>query len=177
MPNSLNGFPVLKAGSGQLVTKAIPGVKGRRLTMRKDVIPLFLALAHDYHYWISALNVGPVDEGGYAYRQARAGGGWSNHSSGTAADLNWSMEGSQASTMGRTFFAQPEVSKAIRTIDAIYGDVIDWGGRWRAEDFMHWEIAPGASLAEVKALITHLGINANGVRTRNAMGEPITPRN
>jgi hypothetical protein len=175
MPKSLNGWTVLAPGSDQLVTKRIPSVD-RRLTMRRSVIPLFLAIAYDYHYWLSALDVGPVDEGGYAYRQARNANAWSNHSSGTAMDLNWSMEGRQASPMGRAFFAKPANRKAIDTIKVIYGDVIDWGGDWNARDYMHWEIKPGTSPAKVAALIKHLGITANGVRTRNAVGEPITPR-
>ena len=178
MPNSLNGWPVLAPGSSQLVTKAIPSVK-RRITMRKDVIPLFLAMAYDYHYWASALDVGSTDEGGYNYRKSRVvTTRWSNHSSGTAVDLNWSVEGALNSAIGKAFFSEPEVRKAITVIKAIYGDVLDWGGDWRTQkDYMHWEIKPGTSAAEVAALIKHLGIRANGVRTRNAMGEPIPPRN
>ena len=175
MPKSLNGWTVLAPGSSLLATKPIPSVD-RRITMRRSVLPLFLALAYDYHYWVSALDVGKVDEGGYAYRQARTSTGWSNHSSGTAMDLNWSMEGAQGSAMGRRFFARPDVDKAIRTMKVIYDDVIDWGGDWHALDYMHWEIRPGVSQARVSALIAHLGITAAGVRTRNAVGEKIPPR-
>lgn len=177
MPNSLNGWTVLKPGSTLLDNKRIPSVN-RTLTMRGSVLPLFLALAYDYHYWVADLDNGATDEGAYAYRQARAANAWSNHASGTAMDLDWSREGAQNSALGKAYFARPDVKKAIATLKVIYGDVIDWGGDWRTfKDYMHWEIKPGTSQSEVTKLIQHLGIRSNGVRTRNAMGEPIAPRN
>jgi hypothetical protein len=85
------------------------------------------------------------------------------------------MEGAQNSSMGKAFFARPASRKAIALMKLIYGDVVDWGGDWRTfKDYMHWEIQPGASQADVAAAIKHLGIRANGIRTRNALGEPIS---
>jgi len=172
-PTSLNGWPVLAPGSKLLATKAIPGVN-RRLTMRRDVLPLFLALAHDYDDWVRSIDTGArIDEGGYSYREARAADDWSNHASGTAMDLNWSEEGALNGAWGKAFFAKPANQADIQQILKVY-KVVFWGGAWnRLKDYMHWEIMPSVSLAQVKARITFLGIDANGVRHNDWRGKPL----
>jgi hypothetical protein len=174
---SLNGWPVIpQYGDPRLVTLDVPGVK-RRLTLARDAAPLLVALAHDYHRWVAPLDVGPWDEGGYNNRDANgAPGRKSNHASASAMDLNWSAEGAQGSARGKAFFATAKARLGVARIKAIYGDVVTWGGDWRAQDFMHFEIKAGVTPKQVAAKIKKLGITPEGVRTRNRFGRPIKPR-
>ena len=172
MERSLNGWMVLTPGSALLATKTVPGTT-RRITMRKSVLPLFLALAHDYDDWIKGIDKGAVDDGGYAYRQARGADDFSNHASGTALDINWSKEGAQGSSWGERFFSDPEHAKAVDWIKTVY-QIVQWGGDWRANDYMHWELKPGTTQADVDRVIKHLGIGANGVRRNGPSGKPLT---
>lgn len=171
MPKSLNGWPVLVPGSKLLCTKQIPTVD-RRLTMRCSVIPIFLSLANDYDDWVQSLDTGAVDDGAYNYREARAAEAWSNHASGTAVDFNWSKEGAQNSKAGEKFFAQPENVRMIKWLKHVY-PILVCGGDWRAKDYMHWELAPGTTQADVDALIKKLGIDAKGIRHNGPDGKKL----
>lgn len=163
MASSLNGWIVPPK---RLVTKKVPGAD-RRLTLAADAAPLLLAVAADYHATVKPINEGKWDEGGYNDRDANgAPGKKSNHASGTAIDLNWSEEGAQGSAWGKRFFAQTKHRLAIQAMKKRYGQWVQWGGDWRANDYMHWEIKPGVSPAAVKEACIKLGINANGVRTK-----------
>lgn len=161
MAKSLNGWA---APAKNLKTFDIPGTD-RRVTLDKDAGRVLVALAADYHKTVRKIDVGTWDEGGYNNREARqAAGKASNHASGTAVDLNWSEEGAMGSAWGKKFFAQAKTKAAIAVLKQRYGRVVQWGGDWRAQDFMHWEIKPGTSKADVLALCQKLGIDENGVR-------------
>ena len=163
MVSSLNGWPVPPK---RTVTKKVPGAD-RRLTLASDAAPLLLAVAADYHATVKPIDKGTWDEGGYNDRDANgAPGRKSNHASGTAIDLNWSEEGAQGSAWGKKFFAQTKHRLAIQAMKKRYGQWVQWGGDWRANDYMHWEIKPGVSAAAVKEACVKLGINTNGVRTK-----------
>ena len=96
MAVSINGWPVIESyGDPRLATLPIPACPNRKLTLRREVLPLFLALASDYHNEIAALDKGAWDEWSYNYRPARTSTSWSNHASGTAVDLNASAEGAR----------------------------------------------------------------------------------
>jgi hypothetical protein len=172
MPTSLNGWPVLTNSSTLLRTGLVPKTT-RKIRMHRDVLPLFLALAFDYDEWIARIDVGPLDDAGYAYRQANAANGWSNHASGTALDLNWSKEGAQRAS-NRAFWAKNDIRLHTTQIKRIY-HVVDWGGDWSAKfwDPMHWEIAPGVTKLHVVQQIHKLGIDAKGVRYNNWDGVPL----
>ncbi len=158
---SLNGYPVPPK---QLKTFRVPGTS-RKVTLDSEVGPILVALAADYHKLVRPIDIGTVDDGGYAARPARLSPGRaSNHASGTAVDLNWSEEGAMGSNWGAKFFAKAAVAAKIRLLKARYGSVLQWGGDWRAKDYMHWEIKPGVSRNKVLALMNKLNINANGVR-------------
>jgi len=176
MPTSINGWPVLKPGSDQLVTKKIPGVN-RSLTLERVCAPLLLAVAHDWDAWIRLIDEGPVDEGGYCYRYSRTGNGWSNHSSGTAVDINWTQEGAQRPP-NREFWETPHMVHTMDVMRTIYGPVCDFGVDWHGTNWdpMHVEIKPRITAPMVRAHIKKLGITPAGVRTRNAQGEKIEPR-
>lgn len=171
MAKSLNGWPVLVPSSTLLSRKRIPGTK-RDITMRRSVLPLFLALGNDYHDWIKTVDTGAFDDAGYAYRQARAANDYSNHASGTALDINWSQEGAQGSSWGKKFFDDPDHAKTVDWLKELY-QIVDWGGDWRANDYMHWELKPGTTQADVDRVIKHLGIDAKGIRHNGADGKPL----
>ena len=168
---SLNRWTVLTPGSRLLGRKRVPGTT-RDITMRADVLPLFLALAHDYDDWLRSIDVGAFDDAGYAYRQARAANDFSNHSSGTALDINWSREGAQNSVAGKAFFGKPDNAAKVEWMKSLY-QIVDWGGDWHARDWMHWELRPGTTIADVRRVIKHLGIDAKGVRHNGPDGRPL----
>jgi hypothetical protein len=139
--------------------------------MRSEVLPLFLALAKDYHDTIAPIDEGTLDDWSYSYREARAANAWSDHASGTAIDLNAGKEGWLG--MGNySWWANPAKHKAAQDIKKRY-EVVMWGGskdfggdyyNGSTVDWMHWAIKPGVSLAQVQAVIKKLGIDANGNR-------------
>ena len=179
MTNSINGWPVLVSTSPLLVTRAVPGTT-RSIRMRSDVLPLFLALAADYHKTIAPIDTGAVDDWGYAYRQSRISPSWSDHSSGTAVDINASAEGRQG-TGPLTWWQVNNHHEKAAALKTKYGVVI-WGGATSLGgdygnpvnyDWMHWAIRPGVTLAQVQSQITKLGIHPDG--TTSAIIPPAAP--
>lgn len=173
MPNSINGWPVIESyGDPRLATGKVPGAN-RKLTTRREVLPLFLALAADYDRWVAPIDEGKLDDWGYAYRPSRVNTSWSNHASGTAIDLNAAAEGSR-SLSNRKWYARLGRINQVKRIKRIYA-ILNWGGDWsdRYYDPMHWELKKGTSLADVQKLIKKLGIKPDGTRTRNWAGIPL----
>jgi hypothetical protein len=167
MATSINGWSVLSPSSDLLVTKKIPGVH-RSLTMRKGVLPLFLALGAEYDRRIAKLDQGTLDDWSYAYRQANMANAWSDHASGTAVDFNATKEGAQGP--GEYDWWRGEKSKIARELLAKY-EILIWGGptslggeysepqNW---DFMHWALKPGTNMTDVKRVKAKLGIRNDG---------------
>lgn len=171
MPTAINGWPVLTSGSKLLRTAQVPGGIDRRLTGRREALPLFLAFCFDYDDWIAPVDKGITDEGIYAYRESRVpGAGWSCHSAGVAIDINWSKEGAQGSANGKKFFAQPDIAKKVDWLKELYG--LEWGGDWdNYLDFMHWQLPKGSNVLSVQRRIQRLGITPAGVRYKDAKGK------
>lgn len=179
MPNAICGLPVVPPGSPLLERKPIPGCPNRSLTMHKDVLPLFLALAADYHRLIAPLDQGEWDEWSYDYRPARTSSSWSNHT-GYAVDLNASAEG-QRGTGWTTWWQTAKRNLKAQRLRRRY-KVVNWGAwtkiaddphtsaieGWDAAwaDAMHWELRAGTTLADVQAVIAKLGIQPNGTRIK-----------
>ena len=91
MPTSINGWEVLDNppwGDPRAKKKTIAAT-GTDLWVRKEAWPLFAALVTDYNKAINKV----TSSDGYDYRQSRTSGNLSNHSSGTAVDINASAEG------------------------------------------------------------------------------------
>ncbi len=177
MPLTTNGWPVLTPGSKLLRTAQCPGGIDRRLTGRREVLPLFLSFVYDYNDWIAPVDVGITDEGIYAYRESRVpGAGWSAHSGGVAIDINWSKEGSQNSKRGRDFFGQRTIAKKVDHLKELYD--LEWGGDWdNYLDFMHWQNPRGSTVLSVQKRIKFLGITEAGVRYKGIDGKRLaTPR-
>lgn len=172
MPVSINGWPVIKSyGSKQLKSGVVPGTKVK-LLLRKEVLPLFLALAKEYHETIAPLDNKTQDDWSYNYRKSRANSNWSNHASGTAVDLNSSKEGSQSQS-NRKYWAEPDKAKAVKKLKRVYS-IMNWGGDWTSfYDPMHWELKAGTSVSDVARLIKKLGITPDGVRTKSRFGIPL----
>lgn len=164
MTVSLNGWPVPPK---KLKTFKVPGAD-RKLTLDQDAGRVLVALAADYHSTVRAIDKGRVDEGGYNNRDANgAPGKKSNHASGSAIDLNWSEEGGQGSNWGKKFFSDVKNMTKVSVIKKRYGSVVQWGGDWRAKDYMHWEIKPGVTRQQVLDFCKKNNIDENGVRKSN----------
>src|SRR5690606_4865988 len=124
----------------------IPGT-GRHLYARDGSAGFLLAfLALWFHERIEALDGGVWDEWGWAYRPIRgAAGGFSNHASGTAVDLNATLH-----PLGRRgTFARARDYLRIRRRLALMGGVLRWGGDYAGRaDEMHFELARPLEVAE-----------------------------
>jgi hypothetical protein len=166
MPRSINRWPVLGERSSDLAIGTVPGTT-IRLRMRADVLPLFLALAAEYHRTVAPLRKGEC--GAYSHREARAAAAWSDHASGTAMDLNWRHEGAQGPRGGMATMSKAQI-KACAALKKRFKVVI-WGGdKARGGDYsqprywdpMHYALKPGTSVAEVRAVIKALRIRPDG---------------
>lgn len=148
------GFPVLPAyGDPALGTYLVPGTSVK-LTLRKEVAPLLLAVARDFDREVEALKVGQC--GGFNPRKIAGSSTWSRHALGCAIDLNWT-----AHPMGKANTFPAAKQAAIRKILGRYThggkQVIRWGGDYTGrKDDMHFEINAerAIALAAVKALQT-----------------------
>ena len=171
MPLSINGWPVLTGwGDKRLREFAVPGTK-TKLLLRSDIGPLLVALAADYSKDVSNID-NRADDWGFDYRKARASvGSWSDHSSGTAIDLNASTTGAQGPHGGMATLTSDQIA-AIVEIKKRY-EVVIWGGdKARGGDYgssiywdpMHFALRPGVTVNDVRRVMAKLGIDANGVR-------------
>ena len=153
MLTSYNGWPASK-DQAEIGIVSIP-IKGTKLKVRcaKAVAPLIAGFCKEFHELIEPIDEGVLDDWGYAFRDVRGvPGKLSNHSSGTAVDLN-----SKSHSLGKVGTFPPEKVPMIRALAKKYG--MTWGGDWTRKDEMHFEIALGA--ATVAALIGSLNKGEN----------------
>ena len=143
---SSNGWPASK-DQAEIGIKSYP-VPGTAIKLRcaEAVAPLLIGLAAEFHELIEPLDVGSLDDWGYAYREVRGvPGKLSNHSSGTAIDLNATQH-----PLGKVGTFPAEKVPMIRALAKKWGCI--WGGDYRnRKDEMHFEI--GINAAKVEALI------------------------
>jgi hypothetical protein len=127
----------------------IPNTKVK-LTCNKAVAPLLVGFAAEFHKLIEPIDEGSLDDWGYCYREIRGSStNLSNHSSGTAIDLN-----STKHPLGKIGTFPNEKVPMIRALAKKYG--ILWGGDFKhRKDEMHFEIA--LTPAKAAALIEKLG--------------------
>jgi len=113
----------------------IPGTK-IKLTCNKAVAPLLIGFAAEFHQLIEPLDEGALDDWGYCYRNVRGDiNNLSNHSSGTAMDLNATKH-----PLGKVGTFPNEKVPMIRALAKKYGLI--WGGDYRGrKDEMHFEVA------------------------------------
>lgn len=129
---TINGFPVCPPSS-QLGSFRVPGTS-RSLLVRRDVAPLLIGAAAEWHAKVEPITVNPFDDWGYACRRIRGGAGWSFHSTGTAIDLNATQH-----PLGRRGTVTRSEAATIQAICRTYG--LRWGGTWSRPDEMHLEVA------------------------------------
>lgn len=175
---SLNGWPVIFTGTdSRLKTGTIPGTK-RTLTMRADVLPLFL---HFCAAWNTEMPdrlklTDPRNEvDGWEPRQSRTGAGFSDHASGTACDLAYRI----LLADHQLHFSPTERDTLTRILGRYTtGDghhVLANGYMWtpgKFADEMHtelsqgWDVKNGAkrntTAADVRNVIDRLGIRPDG---------------
>ena len=155
MLTSYNGWPASK-DQAEIGIVSVP-IEGTKLKVRcaKAVAPLIAGFCKEFHELIEPIDEGTLDDWGYAFRDVRGvPGKLSNHSSGTAVDLN-----SKSHSLGKVGTFPPEKIPMIKALSKKYGLI--WGGSesWKRRDEMHWEI--GLSEAKVAALIGSLNKGEN----------------
>ena len=159
MPTTLlksdNGWPASK-DPAEIGIKSYP-VKGTTIKLRcaEKVAPLLTGFAAEFHATIEAIDHGALDDWGYAFRMVRGREDrLSNHSSGTAIDLNASKH-----PLGAENTFTPEKTLAVLALAAKYG--LKSGITYKLrKDPMHFEVC--LSPKQVKERITALGLDTNG---------------
>jgi hypothetical protein len=149
MATSQNGFPALPSDSPLLYTWTIPDTS-RKLRLRNGSAGfLLIHLALWFDAKIEDVEGGILDDWGYAYRPVR---GYettlSNHSSGTAMDLNATKHvlGSE-----NTFSGEEEL-RIRRRVNHFFDGTIRWGGEYAGrKDEMHFEIDASLKACEIVA--------------------------
>lgn len=162
--HSQNGWPALTADSSLLHTWVIPDTS-RSLRLRNGSAGfLLIHLALWFDGRVEDIEGGILDDWGYAYRPIRGyESGLSNHSSGTAMDLNATQH-----VLGRedTFTADEEL-RIRRRVDDFFDGVIRWGGEYSGrKDEMHFEV--NASLGACEKVARRLLTSARGKRILDA---------
>jgi hypothetical protein len=149
MTKSANGWTASKVRAEiDIDSFAIPGTK-IKLTCNKSVAPLLVGFAAEFHELIEPIDEGSLDDWGYCYREIRGSStNLSNHSSGTAIDLN-----STKHPLGKAGTFPAEKVPMIRALAKKYG--LLWGGDYRnRKDEMHFEVnlTPAKAAALIKKL-------------------------
>ncbi len=152
MLKSHNGWPASK-DQGEIGIKSYP-IPGTSIKLRcaEAVAPLLIGFASEFHLLIEPIDHGSLDDWGYCYRLVRGSDVVvSNHSSGTAIDLNASKH-----PLGQVGTFEPGKVPMLRALAHKYG--LTWGGDYRVrKDEMHFEISIDA--VKVAALIKKMELN------------------
>jgi len=151
METSYNGWPASK-DQAAIGIKSYP-VPGTTIKLRcaEKVAPLLVGFAAEFHTLIEPINAGALDDWGYCYRMVRGEATkLSNHSSGTAIDLNATQH-----PLGKVGTFEAGKVPMIRALAKKYG--LTWGGDYKTRaDEMHFEVSLSAD--KVTALIKKLGL-------------------
>jgi hypothetical protein len=155
METSYNGWPASK-DQAEIGIKSYP-VPGTTIKLRcaEKVAPLLVGFAAEFHTLIEPIDTGGLDDWGYCYRMVRGETiKLSNHSSGTAIDLNATKH-----PLGKVGTFEAGKVPMIRALAKKYG--LTWGGDYKSRaDEMHFEVSLTAD--RVTSLINKLGLkNAN----------------
>lgn len=129
---------------------AIPGTD-LKIRCAESVAPLIVGFCKEFNELIEPLEGGQLDDWGYAFRMVRGSTDkLSNHSSGTAIDLN-----STKHPLGKIGTFPTEKVPMIRALARKYG--LFWGGDYQhRKDEMHFEV--NISPKKVSELIKALGL-------------------
>ena len=150
-----NGWPASQ-DPAIIGIKSYP-VKGTQIKLRcaEKVAPLLVGFAAEFHATIEPIDQGSLDDWGYCFRMVRGREDrLSNHSSGTAIDLNATKH-----PLGAEHTFTPEKTLAVLALAAKYG--LKSGITYRQrKDPMHFEIC--LTPKQAKERITALGLDTNG---------------
>ena len=153
MLTSANGWPASK-DQAAIGIKSYP-VPGTNLKIRcaEKVAPLLVHFAADFNKLIEPIEGGTFDDWSYAFRDVRGvPGKLSNHSSGTAIDLN-----SIKHPLGKVDTFSASKVPMLRALVRKYG--LRWGGDYSGrKDEMHFEVNINA--VKATALIKKLGLKS-----------------
>jgi hypothetical protein len=128
---------------------AVPGTK-IKLRCAEKVAPLLVTFAAEFHAHIEPIDQGALDDWGYCFRNVRGSNDkLSNHSSGTAIDLNAKLH-----PLGHAGTFTPMQSVLIEALCKKYG--LTWGEKWKRPDPMHFEVS--VNEAQCAALIEKLNL-------------------
>lgn len=121
-----------------------------KIACRESVAPLLVAFCKDFNELIEPIDAG-ADDWGYCFRMVRGTTDkLSNHSSGTAIDLNASKH-----ALGKVGTFPAEKVPMIRALAKKYG--LRWGGDYQhRKDEMHFEV--DLPQEKATALIKKLGL-------------------
>ena len=148
---SYNGWPASK-DPAEIGIKSYP-IRGTDIKIKAAAGcgPLLAEFAAQFHLLIEPIDSGGLDDWGYCYRMVRGTTDkLSNHSSGTALDLNASKH-----PLGKVGTFPLEKVPMIQALAKKYG--LTWGGDYRGrKDEQHFEIHLNAEQAS--KLITKLGL-------------------
>jgi hypothetical protein len=146
---SYNGWPASKDQT-EIGIKSYP-VPGSTIKLRcaEKVAPLLVGFAAEFHKLIEPIDQGPLDDWGYCFRMVRGTTDkLSNHSSGTAIDLNATQH-----PLGKVGTFEPGKVPMIQALAKKYA--LTWGGDYKnRKDEMHFEVAikPDKVAAFIKKL-------------------------
>ena len=129
---------------------AIPGTS-LKIRCAEAVAPLIVGFCKEFNDLIEPIDGGALDDWGYCFRMVRgATDKLSNHSSGTAIDLNATKH-----LLGKKGTFPSEKVPMLRALAKKYGMM--WGGDFRhRSDEMHFEIS--ITPAKAAELIERLGL-------------------
>ena len=150
MMNSSNGWPASKDRTEiGIKSYSIEGTS-IKLACAEAVAPLLIGFAKEFHELIEPIDEAGLDDWGYCFRMVRGSPtNLSNHSSGTAIDLNATKH-----VLGRVGTFPAEKVPMIRALAKKYS--LRWGGDYQnRKDEMHFEVAILPS--KVEAAISKLG--------------------
>ena len=147
---SYNGWPASKdVESIRIKSYAIKG-SSIKLRCAYFAAPLLVAFAESFNELIEPIDGGALDDWGYCYRDVRGvPGKLSNHSSGTAIDLNATKH-----PLGKAGTFPAEKVPMILALTKKYSLI--WGGTWTRRDEMHFEV--GVDPIKAAKLIEKLGL-------------------
>ena len=149
MKKSQNGWPASK-DEKEIGIKVFQ-IKNtdRKMRLQKDAGVILAAFAAEFHAQVEPIDEGVFDDWAYAYREVRGSDtDLSNHSSGTAIDLNATKH---PLGMSNTFTKQQAIT--IRELCKKYG--LRWGGDYaKRKDEMHFEVIETSD--EVKERIKNM---------------------
>lgn len=131
---SPNGWPASEDRKS-IGIKSFDIIENLKIACAEKVAPLFIAFCKEFNELVEPINQGQLDDWGYAFRQQRGSDRiLSNHSSGTAIDVNAIKH-----PLGKSNTFNRDQSNIIKLLITKYG--LAWGGNWKRKDEMHFEIA------------------------------------